>query len=31
MKRLLSVYYRQELLTEAPEDVDGERAVTAHG
>ena len=31
VKRLLSVYYRQELLTEAPEDVDGERAVTAHG
>lgn len=31
VERLLSVYYRQELLTEAPEDVDGERAVTAHG
>lgn len=31
VKRLLSVYYRQELLTEAPEDVDGEREVTAHG
>src|SRR5699024_2116937 len=31
IKRLLSVYYRQELPTEVPEDVDGERAVTAHG
>ena len=31
VKQLLAVYYRQELLREDPEDVDGERAVTAHG
>ena len=31
VKRLLSVYYRQELLTESPEDVDGERVVTVYG
>lgn len=31
VKRLLSVYYRQEMLTEEAENVDGERAVTRHG
>ena len=31
VKRLLSVYYRQELLAEEAENVDGERAVFQHG
>ena len=31
VKRLLSVYYRQEMLSEEAENVDGERAVTRYG